>query len=479
MAPNITSHHVIHSAAAAVNPLTSEEAVKAARDTRLIPQDAEIRSTRLEATRNRWVIVYAHSDTEGNFRDGTLELNDSNGNLLYFTERLNYERIFGDMMAPPFDPAEQKVSFSEAVGIAHDYAIDQSWPIEHQWKETVIPQSEYSLRAVKRDLHAVSLNRAYKGGRYLADKFDVYVDRKTGEVMGHEVHWSKTNFIIPGDISASQAAAAKYKPFQPVLDWTETNNKRLAYSLDGLTGYLTESEKNKWSPKYNQNLAKKRLLALYELEMVFTPDFKGNATAKYDFVIKQDVPLFYSGVVPAIDANTGEWVDFLGSAITQPIPPASEWLVDQAVPVGKTGYKAAVIWNNDLLALNNEPLIHNGSTLVPFRELLNKLNAKIGWDPEKRKVTANKDGISIELTIGSSTAYMNGKARQLGTPAIIQKGHTYIPARIVLEAFGAKVDWDNDSRLVLVNTDKTIPKLTPLQLKQFRFQAHINWAEKQ
>ena len=110
---------------------------------------------------------------------------------------------------------------------------------------------------------------------------------------------------------------------------------------------------------------------------------------------------------------------------------------------------------------------------------MNKLSAKIGWDPEKRKVTASKDGTSIEFIIGSSTAYINGKARQLGTPAIIQKGHTYIPARIVLEAFGAKVDWDNDSRLVLVNTDKAIPKLTPLQLKQIRFQAHINWAEKQ
>lgn len=33
-------------------------------------------------------------------------------------------------------------------------------------------------------------------------------------------------------------------------------------------------------------------------------------------------------------------------------------------------YAAAILWDNELLQLENEPFIKNGYTLVPFRELM-------------------------------------------------------------------------------------------------------------
>ncbi|QNK59012.1 copper amine oxidase N-terminal domain-containing protein [Paenibacillus sp. PAMC21692] len=206
--------------------------------------------------------------------------------------------------------------------------------------------------------------------------------------------------------------------------------------------------------------------------------FGNNYKPYYKLRIKPDVPVFsapYNAIHPSIDANTGEWSDFLNAPVTEPFPPVGDWLIDNAVPADAVGYKAAVVWDRELLKLANEPIIQNGYTLVPFRELLTKLGASISWDPAKRIVKASKNGITVELTIDSATAVINGKAQKFDAPARITGGRTFIPARLVLETFGAKVGWNADSRLVLVTTDNSLPQLTAKEMEQLRFKAHLNW----
>jgi hypothetical protein len=462
----------------AVKLASEGDALERAKQYGLIPKDAKIMSNTTDPNKANWSIHYLYSNGSGNVQEGTIKLRSSDGELLALSERLNYSSVGGDPMAPPYDPSSEKFSYAQAIDMAINYAKEQSWPFDHeQWMNNVIEESEYSLRWVDRALHTVPLHRAYQNGR-TPDKLYVWINRATGEVAGHDLTWTKTNYIIPHNLETIQKAQARlYKSFKPVLSWTEDNNKRLVYAFGG----MSEGEENTTgtaSPTYSAELAKKRLLSLYDVELVFRPDGKGSATAEYSFVPKQGIPVFYTGAGPFIDAKTGEWVDYWGNLENRPMPPASEWLIDIAVPAGQTGYKAAVVWNNQLLDLKNQPIVENGHTLVPFRELLTKLGAKIGWDPVKRVVTASKDGKQIKLTIDSSTALVNGKEQPLGTPAVIRKGFTYIPARIVLETFGAKVRWNSDSRLVLVQTEASLPALSALELKHLRFQAYLNWAGK-
>ncbi|MHA7964059.1 copper amine oxidase N-terminal domain-containing protein [Paenibacillus sp. CAU 1782] len=446
----------------------------------LIPEDAKIVSNAPEAGGDNWSIHYLYSNGSGNVQEGTVQLRSSDGELIALKESLNADSVSGDLMAPPSHTSNEKVSYAQAIDIAIQYAEQQSWPFDHQqWMDTVIQESEYSLRWVNRDLHTVPLHRAYQNGR-TPDKLYVWINRMNGDVAGHELTWTKTNYSIPQNLGTIQEAEARlFEKFQPILSWTEDSNKRLVYAFSGISETTTQTTTGiDDSPDYSVKLAKMRLLSLYDVEMVFRPDGKGNATAEYTFVPKQGIPVFYTGSGPFIDANTGEWVDYLGNPETRAMPPASPWLIDQVVPVGKTGYKAAIVWNNQLLDLTNQPIIENENTLVPFRELLTKLGARIAWDPVNRVVTASKDGGEIKLTIGSETALVNGKGQKLGTPAVIRNGFTYIPARIVLETFGAKVGWNSDSRLVLVETEASLPKLSAAELKQLRFNAHLNWAEK-
>ena len=93
----------------------------------------------------------------------------------------------------------------------------------------------------------------------------------------------------------------------------------------------------------------------------------------------------------------------------------------------------------------------DGRTLVPVRLIAEKLGAAVTWVPDTRQVLILESGRNIVLTLGSSTALVNGQTVELpgGVPAGVVKWDglesTMVPLRFVSEQLGATVDWDNDS----------------------------------
>jgi len=95
--------------------------------------------------------------------------------------------------------------------------------------------------------------------------------------------------------------------------------------------------------------------------------------------------------------------------------------------------------------------IEDGVTLVPLRFVSEQLYADVKWNGEKQEVTITSDGGDrvIVLTIGSGTAYVDGKPMKLLTaPALSPSGKTYVPIRFIAESLGAEVTWDEERRRV-------------------------------
>lgn len=99
---------------------------------------------------------------------------------------------------------------------------------------------------------------------------------------------------------------------------------------------------------------------------------------------------------------------------------------------------------------NIKPIIHKGSALVPVRAVTEAYGATVEWDDETQTITITKDETVIVLQIGSLTATVNGEEKELTVAPEIHKGRTLVPIRFVAEAFGLDVDWDNDSRTIIV-----------------------------
>lgn len=112
--------------------------------------------------------------------------------------------------------------------------------------------------------------------------------------------------------------------------------------------------------------------------------------------------------------------------------------------------KIDVTMNGRPIRFDTDPIIKNDTTLVGFRAILEALGANVEWDEENKRVTAVKDGVVIELTIGSAKAYVGGKEKSLAVAPEIVGGSTLVPVRFVSEELGMNVSWDANIKHIAI-----------------------------
>lgn len=115
-----------------------------------------------------------------------------------------------------------------------------------------------------------------------------------------------------------------------------------------------------------------------------------------------------------------------------------------------------VVDGSELIA-SASPVIVNGRTLVPIRFISERIGAQVVWDGVNRTVTVLKGSKKAFLRIGSYLVeYNGGIAYNLSDVApMIINDRTYVPLRLVGNALGIRVDWDEGTRTVIVNSKET------------------------
>ena len=101
------------------------------------------------------------------------------------------------------------------------------------------------------------------------------------------------------------------------------------------------------------------------------------------------------------------------------------------------------------------PYISYSRTMVPIRVISENLGKVVIWDNDDKKVTIKDEkGNEFSLVINekfmediSSNVY---RKIELDAPAVIKNDRTFVPIRAIAEAFGERVDWDNDKRVVVI-----------------------------
>ncbi|RKN84533.1 copper amine oxidase N-terminal domain-containing protein [Paenibacillus ginsengarvi] len=471
---------------------SATQAISRAKALNLIPEGTRATA---KLSGEKWDVTFEtdEKDEGGSpLHVGQIIFHAKNGKVAKYHERLRSD-FRGKPGENPFDESKMKFSTAEVQDIALELINQRNWKLDVSWMFNPYPIAyENDRRFEIARLHGVHFDGSHDGIRDGSNRVGVTVDRWTGEVDSYYIDWEEGTYI-PEKVSEADLigidAAGKllFDAIEPFLKWQaikDPEQPKLVYALhekyvityDGKFPVEYQWENPPFTeeikPSYSRELVKKRLLSMYDLNLEYI-----DGKLAYKLRLKPEITSFRSGLHPVIDAHTGEWLDFLNQPLTKTFSPAGEWLIYTA-PDSEIEYAAAILWDNELLQLENEPFIKNSYTLVPFRELMTKLGAKINWDPVARKVTASKDGTTIELTIDSNTTSINGKEQTLEAPAIIKDGRTYIPVRLVLETFNVHVGWSNESRLVLVSSDGNPLVLSPEEKKKYRFQAQLNWENK-
>ena len=104
-----------------------------------------------------------------------------------------------------------------------------------------------------------------------------------------------------------------------------------------------------------------------------------------------------------------------------------------------------------------KPFIEKGRTFVPIRFISEKLGAKVDWNDEERLVTITKGNNKVILRIDSLIVIYDGEETKYGlsdvAPKIVEN-RTFVPLRLVSNALGVGIEWDQPTRTAYVNSNE-------------------------
>lgn len=102
--------------------------------------------------------------------------------------------------------------------------------------------------------------------------------------------------------------------------------------------------------------------------------------------------------------------------------------------------------NNTPFYLDARPQMRSNSVFVPVRVVSEILGADVSW--ENPNINIKYEDLTINLTVGSRTAYRGEQKITLPAAPYVRGGYTYVPIRFVAEAFDCDVEWQAKKNLV-------------------------------
>lgn len=123
------------------------------------------------------------------------------------------------------------------------------------------------------------------------------------------------------------------------------------------------------------------------------------------------------------------------------------------------------LWmKGEIIKSDVAPYISEDRTMVPIRVISENLGKVVTWNNDDKKVTIKDEkGNEFSLVINekfmediSSNVY---RKIELDVPAVIKDDRTFVPIRAIAEAFGEKVHWDNDKRVVVIGDNYDSKKI--------------------
>ncbi|MNZ79344.1 Spore germination protein YaaH [compost metagenome] len=110
------------------------------------------------------------------------------------------------------------------------------------------------------------------------------------------------------------------------------------------------------------------------------------------------------------------------------------------------------------LSFSGDPVIMNGTTMVPFRSISEAMGINVTWNQATKTILAVKgdgaEAIHVQLTLDNKKALVNGTATPLAVAPQAVQGNTLIPLSFFSQQFGATVGWDQTARTVSITSPR-------------------------
>lgn len=121
--------------------------------------------------------------------------------------------------------------------------------------------------------------------------------------------------------------------------------------------------------------------------------------------------------------------------------------------VNNDPYKILVFINGKQITFDQDPVLVNSRTLVPFRKIFEELGASVEWYNDTQQVIAKFNDKQLSLVIGEKVMLVNmSESVTLDAAPIIIRSRTMVPLRAISEALDMEVNWYNDNRVITIDS---------------------------
>lgn len=107
----------------------------------------------------------------------------------------------------------------------------------------------------------------------------------------------------------------------------------------------------------------------------------------------------------------------------------------------------AVLVDDQAIINDVAPVIRNDRTLVPIRVITEALGGQVAWNEAAKEVALTVNGKEIKMTIGKVL-------EKYGVAPVIIGGRTFVPVRFVADELGAVTTWDDATKTVAIQAVK-------------------------
>ena len=121
----------------------------------------------------------------------------------------------------------------------------------------------------------------------------------------------------------------------------------------------------------------------------------------------------------------------------------------------------SVIINGQSITFDSPIINKSGYLLLPMRGFYEALGATVQWNQASKTVSSVRNGHTVDLTIHSNNAIVNGNSVVMDVAPLLYKDRTYVPLRFVSENLDGQVNWNEQKQTVdiILNNSEESPEI--------------------
>lgn len=109
-----------------------------------------------------------------------------------------------------------------------------------------------------------------------------------------------------------------------------------------------------------------------------------------------------------------------------------------------------VLVNGEEMVFDRTPVLDGDTVLIPYRFVAEKLGATVIWHGELQTILTNYEGLITTIQINNDKMFIDDKTLTLEKAPVLAIDRTLVPAAVIENSTGAKVDWNAETSTVTI-----------------------------